>query len=190
MDPYVVESVRSTVGTPNAHIRSVSGLLSGRTHQSFGPEITPKGHCPWHLLRFLRAFAVWLILLIVESIHGVFRRLVLEPWIGDLPARQISVFIGAVLILIITYFSIDWIKAKTVRQLTLIGVMWALLTVVFEIGLGRFVFDYSWERVLSDFNLRRGGLLSIGLLIMGLAPRITASFRRRRSPVGDAGFRA
>ena len=116
--------------------------------------------------------------------------MVLEPWIGDFPARQISVFTGAVLILIVTYFSIDWIKAKTVRQLTLMGVMWVLLTLIFEIGLGRFVFDYSWERVLSDFNLRRGGLLSIGLLIMGLAPRVTASLRRRRSPVGDVGFRA
>ena len=130
---------------------------------------------------FLRAFAVWLILLIMESIHGVFRRLVLEPWIGDFPARQVSVFTGAVLILIVTYFSIDWIKAKTGRQLALIGVTWVLVTLIFEIGIGRFVLDYSWERVLSDFNLRRGGLLSMGLLVMGLAPRITASFQRRRS---------
>src|SRR5262245_17105455 len=126
---------------------------------------------------FRRAFAVWLILLIVESIHGVFRRLVLEPWIDDFSARQISVFTGVILILIVTYFLIDWIKVRTVRQLTLIGVMWVLLTLLFEIGLGRLVLNYSWERVLSDFNLARGGFLSIGLLIMGLAPRITSSFR-------------
>ena len=38
----------------------------------------------------LRAFAVWLILVFVETIHGVFRRLVLEPLIGDFPARQVG----------------------------------------------------------------------------------------------------
>jgi hypothetical protein len=132
-------------------------------------------------MALLRAFAVWLVLLLVESVHGIVRRLVIEPWIGDFSARQISVFTGSVLILIVTYVFVDWIGAKTARQLTLVGAMWVVLTLAFEIGMGRFVLDYSWERVLSDFNLARGGLLSIGLLIMGLAPRITASFRRVRA---------
>ena len=125
----------------------------------------------------LRAFAVWLILLLVESVHGVFRTLVLEPWIGDFSARQISVFTGAVLILIVSYLFIDWIRPRTARQLTLIGVMWILLTLAFEIGVGRLV-GYSWERVFSDFNLARGGLLGIGLLMMAFAPRMTASMHR------------
>jgi hypothetical protein len=124
-----------------------------------------------------RAFAVWMILVLVESIHGVFRRLALEPWIGDFSARQISVFTGATLILVVTYVFIDWIRPRTSGQLTLIGVMWVLLTLAFEIGVGHLV-GYSWEHILSDFNLARGGLLGIGLLIMAFAPRIAASFRR------------
>jgi hypothetical protein len=124
-----------------------------------------------------RAFAVWLILLVVESFHGVLRRLFLEPWIGDFFARQISVFTGVALMLIVSYFFIDWIRPRTARQLTLIGVMWVILTFAFEAGIGRLV-GYSWERILSDFNLARGGLLAIGLLLMGFAPHITASLRR------------
>jgi hypothetical protein len=124
-----------------------------------------------------RAFAVWLLLLFVESVHGVFRRLVLERWIGDFSARQISVFTGAALILIVSYLLIDWIRPRTARQLTLIGVMWVILTFAFEVGVGRLV-GYSWERIFSDFNLARGGLLAIGLLVMGVAPRIAASLRR------------
>jgi hypothetical protein len=127
-----------------------------------------------------RAFVVWLILLLVESVHGVFRRLVLEPWIGDFSARQVSVFTGAALILIVSYLLIDWIRPGTARQLTLIGVMWVVLTLGFEIGVGRLV-GASWERILSDFNLLRGGLLGIGLLIMAFSPRITASLRRVRA---------
>ena len=127
-----------------------------------------------------RAFAVWLILLFVESIHGIFRRLVLEPWIGDFSARQISVFTGAALILMVSYLFIGWIRPGTARQLTLIGVMWVVLTVAFEIGIGRLA-GYSWERIFSDYNLARGGLLGIGLLLMGFAPRITASLYRVRA---------
>ena len=130
----------------------------------------------------LRAFAVWLILVFVESIHGVLRRLVLEPLIGDFPASQVSVFTGAVLILIVTYLFIAWIKATTGRQLAVVGAMWVLLTVVFEIGLGRFVFNYSWERILSDFNLMRGGFLGLGLAVMGLAPRIASHLQRVAYP--------
>lgn len=126
-----------------------------------------------------RAFAVWLIFILVESMNGAFRQLVLEPRIGDLSARQVSVVTGSVLIVAVTYRFIRWIEAKTARQLTLVGIMWVVLTLVFEIGLGRFVLGYSWERILSDFNLTRGGFLGIGLSIMGLAPRIAHYLRKK-----------
>jgi hypothetical protein len=134
-----------------------------------------------------RAFAVWLILVVAETIHGVFRRLVLEPWMGDLPARQVSVFTGSVLILVLAYLFIDWIGARTKRQLTFVGVMWVVMTLAFEISAGRFMLRYSWERILSDFNLMKGGLLGIGLVLMGLAPRVAFSFTRIRASRAERG---
>jgi Na+/melibiose symporter-like transporter len=68
---------------------------------------------------------------------------VLEPWIGDLSARQIGVLTGSFLFLIVTYLLVDWIGAKTSRQLGLIGTSWVLLTLAFEIGAGRFLLEYS-----------------------------------------------
>jgi hypothetical protein len=125
-----------------------------------------------------RALAVWFVLLLVESAHGTVRRLVLEPRIGDFQARQISVFTGSLLILFVTYLVVNWIGASTAGQLFLVGLGWVLLTFSFEIGIGRSL-GYSWERVLSDFDLPRGGLLGIGLVIMGLAPLITSRLRKR-----------
>jgi hypothetical protein len=132
----------------------------------------------------LRAFAVWLILLLAESVHGILRRLVLEPWIGDFSARQISVFTGAALILIVSYLFIDWIRPRTTSQLTLIGGMWVVLTLTFEVGVGKLV-GYSWQRIFSDFNFLRGGLLGLGLLLMGFAPRIAASLRRVKASANE-----
>jgi hypothetical protein len=47
----------------------------------------------------LRAFAVWLVIMAVESAHGTLRELFVAPLIGDLRARQISVFTGSLLLL-------------------------------------------------------------------------------------------
>ncbi|HEX4998983.1 MAG TPA: hypothetical protein VFY29_12210 [Terriglobia bacterium] len=127
-----------------------------------------------------RAFAVWVVFIVVESINGVFRRLVLESRIGDLSARQVSVFTGSVLILGIAYLLIDWIQARNRRQLAFVGMMWVGLTLTFELGAGRYLFDYSWDRILSDFNLGKGGFLGIGLLVMGLAPQAVSGFRGAR----------
>ena len=49
----------------------------------------------------VRAVGIWLTLMAVESLHGVMRRLLLEPRLGDLPARQVSVLTGAVLIILV-----------------------------------------------------------------------------------------
>lgn len=126
----------------------------------------------------IRSLVVWLILIAAETVHGVVRALILEPTIGDFPARQVGVATGSVLILIATYFLIDWIGARSKSELAWIGALWVALTFSFEIGIGRYVAGYSWERIFSDFNLAAGGFLGVGLLILGFAPRMAYSFRR------------
>jgi hypothetical protein len=127
---------------------------------------------------FIRSFAVWFVLITVETVHGIARTVILQPWTGDFPARQIGVFTGSILILAVTYYFIDWIGARTHRDLALVGTLWVALTLAFEIGLGRLLFDYSWSRILSDFNIVQGGLLGLGMVVLGCAPLISSSFSR------------
>jgi len=94
---------------------------------------------------FIRAIAVWLLIVFAESVHGTLRQLFLAPLVGDFPARRISFFIAVLLIFLITYFSIRWINAPTVKSLFGIGLIWTILMTVFEFGLGHFVMKYSWE---------------------------------------------
>jgi len=92
------------------------------------------------------------------------------PRLGDLRARQIGVFIGSAFILIVASVTAPWLRARTTASQVLVGSLWVVLTLAFEVGLGRLVLRYSWERVASDYELRRGGLLPIGLLVLALAP--------------------
>ena len=81
----------------------------------------------------LRALLVWLVIIGVETVHGILRTLVLLPAVGDFRARQISVFTGSVLIFGVAYVFIEWIQAKNRKELIVVGLMWVLLTVIFEV---------------------------------------------------------
>jgi len=127
---------------------------------------------------FLRAFIIWLLIICAETIHGILRTIFLAPFTGDFRARQIAVFTGSLIIFTITYFSIGWINAVNKVQLFTIGLFWLILTVSFEIALGRFILNFNWERILSDYDLSKGGLLSIGLVFMIFSPFLAAKLRR------------
>jgi hypothetical protein len=123
-----------------------------------------------------RATGIWLTLITVESVHGAMRRLFLEPQLGDLRARQVSVFTGTVLIALVFWFTLKRLGPQPVRRWWTFGLFWLALTLAFEIGLGR-VTGMSWDRIVSDFDPRRGGLLAFGMLAILVAPRLLAQRR-------------
>jgi hypothetical protein len=127
-------------------------------------------------LALARAVGIWLTLVAVESMHGVMRRLFLEPQLGDLRARQVSVFTGAVLVTLVFWFTLRWLGSQPVRRWWTFGLLWLALTLGFEFGLGRAT-GMSWDRIASDFDPRRGGLLAFGMLVILVAPRILAQRR-------------
>lgn len=55
--------------------------------------------------------------------------------------------------------------------------MWAGLTLAFEVLLGRLLLGYPWERIASDYDLPRGGLMPLGLLALILAPSLAGRIR-------------
>lgn len=129
----------------------------------------------------LRAFAVWLVIVAVESAHGTLRELFLAPLVGEFRARQIAVFTGSLLILAVACLLVRWMRAGTTGRLLTTGFLWLFLTLLFEFGLGLFILGYSWERMASDYDLSRGGLMPFGLVLMTLAPLIAARLRGLKS---------
>jgi hypothetical protein len=124
-----------------------------------------------------RALLVWLLMMVIETIHGVLRNLLLVPLVGDLRARQLGVFIGSALILGIAVLLIDWIRPSSIRDLLVIGAMWLALTLSFEFGLGH-ALGRPWSALVADYDLTRGGLLSIGMVVLALSPWIAARIRQ------------
>ena len=116
-----------------------------------------------------------MLIILAETVHGMVRNVFIAPAIGDLRARQIGVLVGSGIVLTIAWLTARWLDARTLRRQLVIGGAWVVLTVTFEILLGR-ALGASWDRIFSDYNPARGGFMLAGLAVLFLAPWIT---RRR-----------
>ena len=125
----------------------------------------------------IRAIIVWVLLILAEILHGIARGILLAPHVGEFRSNQIGVFTGSLIIVAIAILFVRWIGASRPRQLIRIGVVWLVLTLVFEIVFGRFVAGASWERLASDYNVLHGGLLPFGMIVLMLSPWIAAKVR-------------
>ncbi|AOS44183.1 hypothetical protein Verru16b_01244 [Lacunisphaera limnophila] len=125
----------------------------------------------------IRALLVCGLIALAETVHGILRVRLLNRRVGDHRARQLSVGTASLLILTIAWFTLPWLAPATPSDAWAIGGLWLAGMLTFEISLGRFVFHASWERILSDFDLRRGGLLGFGMLVLFFAPWLVGRWR-------------
>jgi hypothetical protein len=126
----------------------------------------------------VRSLAVWLLIVLVEVLQGTVRTVLLKPRIGDLRARQVGVLTGSAANLAVAVATVRWIDASDHRHLLGIGLLWLVLTLVFEVAFGWLVARKSWGRIASDYDLRHGGLLPLGMAALALSPVAAARLRR------------
>jgi hypothetical protein len=126
----------------------------------------------------VRALLVWLLIIAVESAQGALRYLLFGPEVQFL-VRQVSVLTGAAIIFALAWVCRRWTRTRTASGTLATGVLWVGLTLAFEIVLGRAT-GLSWDRIASDYDLRHGGLMPIGLIALALTPWIVRGLETRR----------
>jgi hypothetical protein len=127
----------------------------------------------------LRSIAVWLLIICSEVVNGTIRVLMILPMIGNPRAKQVSFLTALILISGITFFLIKWVRPAGFVQTITIGVVWASLTLGFEIAIGRFVAGATWEAIGADYDAARGGLMLFGLAYVLMVPSIAFRLRRQ-----------
>ena len=93
--------------------------------------MSPENRTYW-----FRAVGLWFLLMMAETLHGLWRAKVLAVWIGETAARDVSVITGSLVILLIALAGIGWIPARNARTLLLVGFTWMVLTIAYELALG------------------------------------------------------
>ena len=119
---------------------------------------------------FVRGAVVWLAILLLASVNGAVRDLIVAPRIGDTLARAISTLILCTVVLLVAWLSIRWIGPRTNRQALGIGLCWLALTLTFEVGAAR-LSGKPWSVVLADYAVLRGRIWVLVPIVTFLAPR-------------------
>ena len=131
-----------------------------------------------------RAIAVWFVMLVVASLNGALREAVLIPAVGGIAGRAISTIILAALIALLTWMTIRWIGPRSIGEAWMVGAGWVALTLAFEFLAGHYLFGTPWNTLLEDYNVLRGRIWILVLIVTAIAPALCARARgvRRASP--------
>jgi hypothetical protein len=129
-----------------------------------------------------RALTVWLVILVLASLNGALREAVLISPFGQVAGRAISTILLAGVVFLVTWVTIGWIGPATPEDAVQIGALWLGLTLAFEFLVGHYVFRQPWAVLLEDYDLTRGRIWILALLVVGSAPLVTARLKGLLQP--------
>jgi hypothetical protein len=126
-----------------------------------------------------RAFALWLLLMVVAIVNGVLREKLLMGWLDRGTAQIVSTAMLAVLVLLVTALTVGWMKVRGRLRYVIVGVIWVALSVAFEFLFGHYVLGESWRALLTAYRIDQGSPWPVFLLVVLVAPYLAATLRGR-----------
>jgi hypothetical protein len=121
---------------------------------------------------FLKAFGVWLGMLLAAFLNGALRELLIVRLVGEQVGHVISVFLLSGAIFGLTYLFIKALQPLPASMLLGIGLCWLALSLLFEFGFFHYAMHVPWEKLLADYNLFRGRLLMVVWLTTLFSPLV------------------
>jgi hypothetical protein len=122
---------------------------------------------------YIKSLGIWVILAIGAIVVATFRVGVLLPPFGEQTAHQAGTIIYMLIQFVIIYFFIKKMKIKEVKTLLGIGILWVVITIIFEFVFGHYVMGHPWQKLFADYNLINGRLWVLVLINNIVAPIIS-----------------
>lgn len=125
----------------------------------------------------LRYLLFWFPMIVLAVINGTARDLWYKNYVGELAGRQISTFTLILLFAIYIGFVVKRYPPASATQAIYVGVLWLILTLIFEFGLG-YMSGKTWPQMFEDYNLLKGRLWVLIPVWVGVAPYIFYKYFR------------
>ena len=122
--------------------------------------------------------ASWTGMVILAIVNGAVREKVYGPFMGELSAHQLSTLSGIILFGVYIWILTGICRIETSNQAFVIGIMWVIMTVLFEFMFGHFIMKHPWTKLFHDYNLLEGRVWLLVLIWTAIAPYV---FYRIRS---------
>ena len=113
---------------------------------------------------YLKSLGIWIVLAVSAIVVATFRVVVLLPQIGEQTAHQLGTGLYLIVQFAIIFFFIKKMKIKETIILLRIGILWVVITIIFEFIFGHFVMGHPWQKLLADYNLFNGRLWVLVLI--------------------------
>ena len=125
----------------------------------------------------IRILGVWFLLMVLAILNGGVRNALLMPRIGEQAGHVASTLVLSVLILIVTWYVTPWIGPRSPQGAWQIGLSWLVLTVAFEFLAGHYVLGHPWQKLYADYNVVRGRIWLLVLVMSLVAPVLVFRLR-------------
>lgn len=126
--------------------------------------------------RLLASVAVWAGLAILAILNAVVRELLIAPVVGDYWGHVTSTVTFLSGLSVVSYLYFGRYRNHSFRELVAIGIMWPVMTIVFEFGFGHYIMGNTWDALLADYNLLAGRLWSLVPLSMAAVPLLFGKY--------------
>lgn len=125
----------------------------------------------------VKAVAIWCLMVLVAIINGLLRDEILTPLLSSNISLPVSGITLSILILLLTYASIAFIGVTRAAACFMVGLLWLVLTLIFEYAFGHYVAGKSWFEINQVFDLTKGDLFIVVLIVFALSPWLTARLK-------------
>ncbi len=126
----------------------------------------------------LRYTLAWVPMVILAVLNGAIRDFTYGKVMSELHAHQLSS-----VTLIVIFGAYVWLLSslwplQTSQQAVVVGLIWLVLTILFELGMGRFLMHQSWHQMLQAYNIFAGNLWPLVLLAVAALPSLLFWFHK------------
>lgn len=119
----------------------------------------------------------WIPMVFIAIANGVARDKGYKRHFRELHAHQISTLTAAILFTLYTWaLSLHW-PVATASEALIIGAIWVILTVAFEVIFGRLIIGFTWRRIAMDYQLHKGRIWVLLLLWLFALPWVVRQLR-------------
>jgi len=109
-----------------------------------------------------------------ETLNGIARTVFLNKRVGVPNAKRLSMISALSLCLLICCFYVPLLHIKTDKGLLLLGISLSLFMLGFDLVLGRLVTKTPWGTILDEFNIFKGNLMAVGMIVMAFCPLVSS----------------
>jgi type VI protein secretion system component VasK len=93
-------------------------------------------------------------------------------YLTELRAHQLSTLAAAILFSIYAWAIEHHWPLESAAQAIMVGAIWFVLTIAFEIVFGRYVAKHSWAKIVAAYDLRKGQVWPLLLLWLFVLPSL------------------